>query len=56
MSHDELAQAMGVSPQDVEGIISGMRRLTDDEARFLADIFGTDEEFWCNLQTLQDLQ
>lgn len=56
MSHDELAQAMGISRQDVEDIICGMRRLSDDEARALAEIFGTDEDFWCNLQTLQDLQ
>jgi len=45
ISHDELAQAMGVSPQDVEGVISGMRRLRDDEARVLVKIFGTDEGF-----------
>lgn len=45
MSHDELAQAMGVSPQDVEGIISGMRRLRDDDARVLVKIFGTDKDF-----------
>ncbi|ELY2475342.1 HigA family addiction module antidote protein [Cronobacter sakazakii] len=56
MSHDELAEAMGISRQDVEDIICGMRRLRDDEARVLADIFGTDEDFWCNLETLQDFQ
>ncbi|PZD58028.1 addiction module antidote protein, HigA family [Pantoea ananatis] len=54
MSHDELAQAMGVSPQDVEGIISGMRRLRDDESRVLVKIFGTHEGFKSNLQELQD--
>lgn len=56
MSHDELAQAMGISRQDVEDIICGMRRLSDDEARALAEIFGTDENFWSNLETLQDFQ
>jgi len=56
MPHDELAEAMGISRQDVEDIICGMRRLRDDEARVLADIFGTDEDFWCNLETLQDFQ
>lgn len=45
MSHDELAESMGDAPQDVEGIISGMRRLRDDEARVLAEIFGTYEDF-----------
>lgn len=54
MSHDELAEAMGISRQDVEDIICGMRRLRDDEARVLADIFGTDEDFWSNLQTLRE--
>lgn len=54
MSDDELAEAMGISRQNVEDIICGMRRLTDCEARILADIFGTDEDFWCNLRGLQD--
>lgn len=54
MSHDELAEAMGICRQDIEDIIYGMRRLRDDEARVLAEIFGTDEDFWCNLQVLQD--
>ncbi|EPY9600734.1 HigA family addiction module antitoxin [Escherichia coli] len=53
MSHDELAEAMGICRQDIEDIIYGMRRLRDDEARVLADIFGTDEDFWSNLQKLQ---
>ena len=42
MSHDALREAMGISRQDVENIICGMRRLSNDEARVLADIFGTD--------------
>lgn len=45
---------MGVSRQDVGDIICGIRRLSDDEARVLADIYGTDEDFWSNLQMLQD--
>lgn len=53
MSHDELAEAMDICRQDIEDIIYGMRRLRDDEARVLADIFGTDEDFWSNLQKLQ---
>ncbi|EOX7145875.1 HigA family addiction module antitoxin [Escherichia coli] len=56
MSHDELAEAMGISRQDVEDIICGMRRLRDDEARVLAGIFDTDDNFWSNLGTLQDFQ
>ncbi|MGY9363625.1 HigA family addiction module antitoxin [Citrobacter portucalensis] len=54
MSHDELAKSMGICKQDIEDIICGLRRLTDDEARVLADIFGTDEDFWRNLQIMQD--
>ncbi|ELG05355.1 HigA family addiction module antitoxin [Escherichia coli] len=54
MSDDELAEAMGISRQDVKDIICGMRRLSDDEARVLAGIFDTDEYFWSNLHMLQD--
>ncbi|EFE3267182.1 TPA: HigA family addiction module antitoxin [Escherichia coli] len=54
MSHDELAEAMGICKQYIDDIIYGLRRLTDDEARVLAVIFGTDEDFWSNLQMLQD--
>ncbi|WP_148874806.1 HigA family addiction module antitoxin [Serratia marcescens] len=54
MSNDELAEAMGICRQDIDDIIYGRRRLRDDEARLLADIFGTDEDFWWNLQMLQD--
>jgi len=53
MSHEKLAEAMDVSLQDVEDFICGMCRLSDDEARVLADL-GTDEDFWSNFQRLQD--
>ncbi|ELY6130306.1 HigA family addiction module antitoxin [Cronobacter sakazakii] len=56
MSNDELAEAMRVSLQDVGDIICGLRRLTDDEARILAVIFDTDDNFWSNLVALQDFQ
>ncbi|EMM7988397.1 TPA: HigA family addiction module antitoxin [Morganella morganii] len=54
MSHDELAEAMGICKQYIDDIICGLRRLTDDETRVLAAVFGTDENFWSNLQKLQD--
>ncbi|CAI1498692.1 Antitoxin HigA-1 [Serratia quinivorans] len=54
MSHDELAEAMGICKQYIDDIICGLRRLTDDETRVLAAVFGTDEDFWSNLQKLQD--
>ncbi|PLR36156.1 HigA family addiction module antitoxin [Chimaeribacter arupi] len=54
MSHDELAEAMGVFPQDIGDIICGQRYLNANEERLLARMFGTDEDFWSNLQELQD--
>lgn len=56
MSNDELVEAMGSCKQYIDDIICGLRRLTDDEARVLAVVFGTDEDFWSNLQMLQDCQ
>ena len=55
MSHDELAESMGVSLQDVGDIICGRRRLHVNEERLLAGMFGTDDDFWCNLQKSRDL-
>ncbi|WP_323666610.1 HigA family addiction module antitoxin [Pectobacterium punjabense] len=55
MSHDELAESMGVSLQDVGDIICGRRRLNTNEGRLLAGMFGTDEDFWSNLQKSRDL-
>ena len=56
MSHDELAEAMGVSRQYVGDIICGQRCLNANEELLLAGMFGTDEDFWSKLQTLQDYQ
>lgn len=55
MSHDELAESMGVSLQDVGDIICGRRRLHANEERLLAGMFGTDDDFWSNLQKSRDL-
>lgn len=55
MSHGELAEAMGLSLQDIGGIICGQRRLNANEERLLAGMFGTDEDFWSNLQKSRDL-
>lgn len=54
MSHDELAEAMGICKQYIDDIICGLRRLTADKARILAAVFETDEDFLSNLQKLQD--
>lgn len=53
MSNEELAEAMGICKQHIDDIICGLRHLTDDDARVLAAIFGTDEDFWSNLQEMQ---
>lgn len=53
MSHDELAEAMGICKRYIDDIICALRRLTDDEARVLAAVFGTDGDFWSNLQEMQ---
>ncbi len=53
MSNDELAEAMGSCKQYIDDILCGLRRLTNDDARILAAIFGTDEDFWSNLQEMQ---
>lgn len=55
MSHDELAEAMGVSRQDVGDIICGQRCLNANEERLLAGMFRTDEDFWSNLKNSRDL-
>ena len=53
MSNDELAEGMGSCQQDRGEFLCGLRRLTNDDARILAAIFGTDEDFWSNLQEMQ---
>lgn len=53
MSNDELAEAMGSYKQYIDDILCGLRRLTNDDARIHAAIFGTDEDFWSNLKEMQ---
>lgn len=44
---------MGICKRYIDDIICALRRLTDDEARVLAAVFGTDGDFWSNLQEMQ---
>lgn len=44
---------MGICKRYIDNIICALRRLTDDEARVLAAVFGTDWDFWSNLQEMQ---
>src|ERR1700692_3425835 len=56
LSQNELAQAIGVSPNRIAEIVNNRRRITADTAVRLALYFGNSPEFWMNLQTHYDLQ
>lgn len=55
ISHDVLAQAMGVPRQAIGEILCNRRQLSDAEAAALSTLLGTDADFWCNLQSAHDL-
>src|SRR5262249_38657978 len=52
MSAAELARKLGVPPNRVTQILHGTRAVTGDTALRLAHFFGTDPQFWLNLQTI----
>lgn len=56
LSARALAQALGVAPNRITGILNGERALTADTALRLARYFGTTPEFWLNLQIAYDLR
>lgn len=56
LSGNQLAKAIGVSPNRIAGIISNRRRITADTALRLGLYFGNSPEFWLNLQTHYDLK
>src|SRR3979490_3152644 len=56
LSQNELAHAIGVSPNRVAEIVNNRRRITADTAVRLALFFGNSAEFWMNLQTHYDLK
>ena len=51
----ELARQIDVPPNRVSQIIAGKRRITGDTAIRLGHWFGTEPQFWMNLQTQFDL-
>ena len=53
-SQDELAQAIGVSPNRIAEIVNNRRRITADTAVRLGLFFGNSAEFWMNLQSWYD--
>src|SRR5277367_5713171 len=56
LSAAELARKIAVPTNRVTQILNGTRAVTGDTALRLAHFFGTNAQFWLNLQTLYDLR
>ena len=56
LSQNQLAKAIGISPNRIAEIIHNRRRITADTAIRLSLYFGNSPEFWINLQTHYDLK
>jgi addiction module HigA family antidote len=56
LSQNELARAVGISPNRVAEIVNNRRRITADTALRFALFFGNSPEFWMNLQINYDLK
>lgn len=56
LSQNQLAKAVGISPNRIADIVNNRRRITADTAVRLAIFFGNSPEFWMNLQTNYDLK
>ena len=56
LSQNELAKAIGISPNRIAEIVNNRRRITADTALRLSLYFGNSAEFWMNLQTHYDLK
>jgi antitoxin HigA-1 len=56
LSQNQLAKAIGISPNRIAEIVNGRRRLNADTALRLSLYFGNSPEFWLNLQTHYDLK
>jgi antitoxin HigA-1 len=56
LSQNQLAKAVGVSPNRIADIVNNRRRITADTALRLGLFFGNSPEFWLNLQTHYDLK
>jgi len=53
---NQLARAVGVSPNRIAEIVNNRRGITADTALRLALYFGNSPEFWMNLQSNYDLK
>jgi antitoxin HigA-1 len=56
LSQNQLAKAIGISPNRIAEIVANRRRITADTAIRLSLYFGNSPEFWMNLQTSYDLK
>jgi antitoxin HigA-1 len=56
LSQNQLARAVGISPNRIAEIINNRRRITADTALRLGLYFGNSPEFWMNLQAHYDLK
>jgi addiction module HigA family antidote len=56
LSQNQLARAIGISPNRIAEIVNDRRRITADTALRLGLYFGNSPEFWLNLQTHHDLK
>lgn len=55
MSQTEAAERLGISYPRLNEVVNGRRSVTPDTALRLARLFGTEPEFWLNLQQAHDL-
>jgi len=56
LSQYRLAKDVSVPPRRINEIVQGKRAITADTALRLARFFGTEPEFWMNLQTHYDIE
>lgn len=56
LSQNQLARAIGISPNRIADIVNNKRRITADTALRLSLYFGNSAEFWLNLQGHHDLK
>jgi addiction module HigA family antidote len=56
LSQDQLAKALGISPNRIAEIVNNRRRITADTALRLSLYFDNSPEFWMNLQSHYDLK
>src|SRR5438876_8408312 len=56
ISQNQLARAVGISPNRIAEIVNNRRRITANTALRLGLYFGNTAEFWMNLQSHYDLK